>query len=301
MKNYYNKPIFPAGDPFILAYQDKYYLYATTENSRELEAANAFDTDIDGNDGIQVYESSDLVNWQNRGFCLKKEDVIGERWFWAPEVTYHNGKFYMVYSSEEHPAIAISDSPLGPFRQTEKKWLRKDKSIDGHIFIDDDGTAYLYYVRLDEGNRIFVARLSDSLTEIAEEYEQCLISANEPWETIDCNVAEGPFVLKHNGTYYLIYSCNHTRSKDYAVGYATSDSPLGPFEKYSANPILHKNGEIAGTGHNSFFYDLSRKQLLCAYHCHNNSSDNFKPRKFCFTTATFITAENGIDILACYL
>lgn len=297
MNYIFNKPLFSGADPFILSYKNNYYLYSTTENSRKLDALNAFDTAVGDADGIQVYESSDLVNWENKGFCLKKGDAIGERWFWAPEVIHRDGKFYMVYAADEHPAVAISDSPLGPFKQTEKKWLRNSPGIDGHIFIDDDGTAYLYYVRLDYGNRIFVAKLTDDLTEITQEYEDCLITATEPWETVDCLVAEGPSVLKHNGIYYLVYSCNHTRSKDYAVGYATSKSPLGPFKKYTGNPILHKNGDVVGTGHNSFFYDQNSKQLFCAYHCHNNSSDNFKPRQFCLTTAEFIENEPEDSIL----
>lgn len=293
MNEFFNKPLFAAGDPFVLTHNGKYYLYSTTENDKPLEAPNAFDTAHDGTDGIRVFESSDLINWENKGFCLKCGDVVGEKWFWAPEVTYYKGKFYMAYSSEERPAIAVSDSPLGPFKQTEKRWLRQDKSIDGHIFIDEDGAAYLYYVRLDRNNHIFVARLSDDLSEITEEYDECLIEATEKWELIDGRIAEGPFVMKHKGLYYLIYSCNHTRNKDYAVGYATSKSPFGPFVKYSGNPILSKRGDVFGTGHNSFFYDKDGKQLLCAYHCHNNFGDNFKPRQFCLTTAEFIEDNFG--------
>ena len=295
MNNDFKNPYLNGADPFVLTYGGKYYLYCTRQTNENLEA---FKTSTDGVDGFEVYESEDLKNWENKGFCLKKgEGVIGEKWFWAPEVTFYKGKFYISYSAEEHMAIAVADSPLGPFTQPEQKWLREGKSIDGHIFIDDNGEAYLFYVRLQGGNRIFVAKLSEDLLSITEEYEDCLIEAETPWETIDCKVAEGPFVLKHNGLYYLSYSCNHTRCKDYAVGYATSDSPTGPFKKYKENPILHGNDKICGLGHHAFAPTVDGTGFICSYHCHSDNPDNFKPRRVCFNTAEFKKADNGEDIL----
>lgn len=294
MKKVFENPIFYGADPFLLAHNGKYYVYCTTQND---ETLGAFVTSANDVDGFFVYESEDLVNWENKGYCLKSSDVIGNKWFWAPEIIYHNDKFYMVYTAEEHLAIAVADSPLGPFVQKEKRWLRDAKSIDGHFFIDDDGTPYLYYVRLGGGNRIFAARLSPDLLSIEEDFDTCLIEAEADWETIDCKVAEGPFVLKHKGLYYITYSCNHTRCEDYAVGYATSRSPLGPFKRYENNPILKKNDKFCGTGHHSFAYSLDGKQLICAYHCHSGRPDNYKPRRFCLSPAEFKEQSDGEDIL----
>ena len=64
------------------------------------------------------------------------------------------------------------------------------------------------------------------------------MKAEAPWELLQAKVAEGPSVLKKNGTYYLIYSANHYQNKGYGVGYATSKSPMGPWIKYSKNPLL---------------------------------------------------------------
>ena len=287
----------PGADPFVLLHEGKYYLYCTTENDKKLGQSNAFDTCVGDKDGIYVYESEDLVTWEKKGLCLNKEDVMGEKWFWAPEVLYHNGKFYMVYAAEEHMAVAVSDSPLGPFKQEEKKWLYEEKAIDGHMMVDDDGIVYLYYVRLYQGNKIYVAKLSEDLLGIEEMYETCLIEAQDEWETVDCSVTEGPFVLKHKGLYYLTYSANHTRCSEYAVGVAISDNPLGPFKKFKGNPILCKKGNLYGVGHHSFTTSKDGKTLICAYHCHNDNPDNFKPRKFCLNTAEFLEVKNGVDEL----
>ena len=296
MDNNFKNPMQTGADPFVLFYEGKYYMYSTTETGKVLVGANDFATETDEGDGIYVYVSNDMKSWEKHGYALKKGDSMGEKWFWAPEVLEYRGKFYMVYASEEHIAIARADHPLGPFKQEEKHWLREGKSIDGSFFVDDDGTVYLYYVRLDGQNRIYVVKMKDDLSGIEEEYENCLIAAEEPWETLDCLIAEGPFVLKHKGLYYLTYSCNHTRCIDYAIGYAVSKSPTGPFEKFAGNPILRRKGKLIGVGHHSFAR-AEDGTLMCAYHCHNINSSYFKPRMSCINTAEFVESENGNDTL----
>ena len=296
MDNNFKNPMQSGADPFVLYFEGKYYMYSTTETGKVLVGANDFSTDTDEGDGIYVYVSDDLKNWERRGYALKRGDSMGEKWFWAPEVLAYGGKFYMVYASEEHIAIACADHPLGPFKQENKRWLRESMAIDGSFLVDDDGTVYLYYVRLDGQNRIYVAKMKDDLSEIEYEYPDCLISATEPWETLDCLIAEGPFVLKHKDLYYLTYSCNHTRCIDYAVGYAVSKSPTGPFKKYEGNPIMIRKGGLIGVGHHSFF-KATDGTLMCAYHCHNVNSSYFKPRMSCINTAEFKEVEGENDRL----
>lgn len=280
-KGFYQNPLVEGADPFVLTHNGKYYLYATNAD-----------------DGYRVFVSDDMSKWEDKGYCLKKGDVKGEKWFWAPEVMEKDGKFYIVYSSEERIGVAVADSPLGPFTQKEKKFLSEKKAIDGHFFVDDDGTVYLYYVRLWNGNEIYMTKMSEDLQSIDEENEKFLLRADTEWELKDWEVTEGPFVLKHNGKYYLTYSANHTRCQDYAVGYAVSDSPYGPFVKYANNPILHKDikNEVYGTGHHSFTRSKDGKELVCVYHRHNNK-ENYQPRITCIDRASFEKDENGEDIL----
>jgi beta-xylosidase len=67
-----------------------------------------------------------------------------------------------------------------------------------------------------------------------------------------------------------MYSANYFGGKNYAVGYGTSKSPLGPFTKSDDNPILAKNvdkgGIVTGTGHNSVTYSPDGKEMFCVYH-----------------------------------
>ena len=64
-----------------------------------------------------------------------------------------------------------------------------------------------------------------------------------------CN--EGAFVVKHDGRYYMTYSANHTGFPHYGIGYATADTPLGPWVKAEENPIAATNVDIgvSGPGH----------------------------------------------------
>lgn len=250
--------VLPIADPYILFYNDTYYAYGTSRA-----------------DGFEVYSSKDLKSWERSSrLALSKEDSYGDKWFWAPEVYYveKDKKFYMFYSVEEHVCVATSDSPLGPFVQDEKKPIREEKGIDTSVFFDEDGKAYLYFVRFTNGNVIWCAELKDNLKEIKEETLTQCVEATEPWELVFGKVAEGPSIVKQDGLYYMLYSANDFRSQDYAVGYATSDSPFGPWRKSEKNPLLHKVEELVGTGHGAPFLDKAGRYRYI-FHAHKSQTE----------------------------
>jgi beta-xylosidase len=276
-------------DPTIFHFDKTYYLYGTVEGAA-------------GN-GFLVYTSSNLKSWKlndkNGGYALKKGDAFGNTGFWAPQVFIYNKKFYMAYVANENIAIAESDRPTGPFKQKQIQPLAAPvKQIDPFVFIDDDGKKYLYHVRLTNGNKIFVAEMTDDFSSIKTETLRECITATENWENTantSWPVTEGPSVLKHKGVYYLFYTANDFRNPDYAVGYATSNSPLGPWQKFSGNPVINKNmlGEN-GTGHGDFF--KKRKQYFYVFHTHN-SHTQVRPRKTAIIKVHFYKAKQGIDRL----
>lgn len=280
--NEFNNPIMVGPDPFILLHEGVYYLYLTR----------------DENVGYKVYTSEDLQNWEDRGYCLKKEDVAGEDRFWAPEVMYHNGKFYMAYTSTMHVGIAVSDSPLGPFRQEVKQFCNEnEKEIDGDFLVDDDGQVYLFFVRQEEkyGNSLWGAKMKDDMTGYIPETAKMLMYAMDgTWEKLEVSTLEGSFVIKHNGKYYMSYSANHTWGKHYAIGYAVAESPLGEYKRYEGNPILASNENANCPGHHCFTTTKDGKDLLCAYHTHY-SKEQVNPRVTCIDRAKFVEDPNGGD------
>lgn len=290
----YQNPVHPnIADPFILLHEGKYYLYGTTSHM----------------DGYKVFVSEDLIRWEDKGFCLKKGDVKGDVvlipgtensyfGFWAPEIIFYHGTFYMVYTVDDHLGIAVSKSPLGPFVQEKKAWIFEKNAIDGHFFVDDDDSVYLLY-RWREINRIAGVKMNADLLSVDESTTKILLKPGEfPWEEAEKGLIgiEGPFLLKHKGHYYLSYSANDCSSPYYSVGYAVSDSPLGEYKKFEGNPILQKNERVHGPGHHSFV-KTANGNLICVYHRHFSTTAPY-PRAACIDRAEFLpSADGGLDVL----
>jgi xylan 1,4-beta-xylosidase len=274
------KPILLA-DPTVFYHEGVYYLYGTGSNS---------------NTGFEVYTSNDLIKWEgpkgkNEGMALKKGDAYGDKGFWAPQVFHYNNRFYMAYTANENIAIAESESPLGPFVQQKIAKLDASvKQIDPYVFFDSDGKIYLYHVRLQEGNRLFVAELNKDLKSIKPETLKECITASDVWENtqnVSWPVAEGPTVLKINNRYYFFYSANDFRNPDYAVGYAVSETPYGPWKKSDSNPILcRKIIGVNGSGHGDFFIDKDGG-LMYVFHSHQ-SETSVSPRRTALIKADLV-------------
>ena len=84
---------------------------------------------------------------------------------------------------------------------------------------------------------------------------------------------EGSYLLKHNRKYYMTYSGNFFAGPDYAVGYATADTPLGPYTKAPENPTLERAAQVTGTGHNCMFRTTAGKLMIC-YHGRTEATGN---------------------------
>ena len=281
-QTYQNNLIADGADPDILYYNGYYYMYVTGT-------------------GYPVYRSADLDNWTLMGKSLPEVSWnINKQYMWAPDVEYINGKFYMAVSMGEAGfGIAVSDSPTGPFVCAgDMPFLTQ--TIDGHIFVDDDGKIYLYYTSWCNGRKYGiwgVEMQSDCLTP-KWETEKLIFTPTEPWEmTMDMGgVVEAPFMFKKDGVYYLVYSGSHYMA-DYAVGYATSKSPLEGFEKSKNNPILIGTADARGTGHCSIVTSPSGKMAM-VYHVHHSQS-SVHPRHIAIDAVRFVTSDNGYLLEVC--
>ena len=270
-------------DPTIFEYKGTYYLYGTKGNSA-----------IKG-EGFLVYTSTDLKTWSKPagatdGFAFKKGDGYGDKGFWAPQIFEQRGRFYMAYTANEEIAIATADSPLGPFKNDGKAIASDVRQIDPFIFFDN-GKAYMYHVRLDKGNRIFVAEMEDDLMAMKPATLKECITATLPWEDTEkvaWTVTEGPTVIKKDNLYYLIYSANDFRNKDYAVGYATAATPYGPWKKSYTPFISSQLLKFPGTGHGDIFYD-KKGNMYYVFHTHFSETE-VSPRK---TAMIPVVLKNG--------
>lgn len=217
-------------------------------------------------------------------FLLTPGESYGTAGFWAPQwIQADNGAWALAYTADEQTALAWSDRLTGPFRQDTLRPIDASaKNIDPFLFRDDDGRYYLYHVRFDHGNYIWVAQFDLQRGTLRPETLRRCLDKTEPWENTPAYpsvpIMEGPSVIKLDGVYYLFFSANHFMNIDYAVGYATSSSPLGPWEKHAGNPILSRHivGEN-GSGHGDLFRGKDGR-LYYVYHVHA-SDHEVSPRR----------------------
>ncbi|MDC7217677.1 MAG: glycoside hydrolase family 43 protein [Spirochaetales bacterium] len=265
-------------DPTIYVDSGKYYLTGTMGQRG-------------GPSGFSILESNDLKNWHSPAgstngvymIMTKGEQAYGERGFWAPQIFKVDDTYYLSYTANEQTVLAQSKSLLGPYKQKKVAPIDgSEKNIDSFVFKDEDGKYYLYHVRFNNGNFLWVAEFDMDKGKIKPETLTKCFDQSEDWEATpnfeSAPIMEGPTVFKLKDKYYLFYSANHFQNIDYAVGYAVADSPKGPWIKQKNSPIIHRSiVNENGSGHGDFFKGPD-EQLYYVYHVHF-SKDQVSPRK----------------------
>lgn len=222
------------GDPYVMRYNGKYYLYMSTR-----------DTQV----GVKCFSSRDLVLWEYEGMCTEEAVTRGA---YAPEVVYYNGKFYM-YSSPAGRGhyVFSSDNPTGPFVKISDNL---GFSIDGSVFIDNDGKWYFYHAD-DQGIIVHEMTAPNEISVVRIQVNAYM----DGW-------TEGPMVIQHDGKYYLTYTGNHVLSEGYRINYGVGNSPVN-FVPGDNNPILlHTVEDPVGIGHSSSVKGPDLDSYYIIYH-----------------------------------
>ncbi len=178
----------------------------------------------------------------------------------------------------------MADRPEGPFTDCRSPLFDNGWScIDAHIFVDGDGTPYLFFAKVGVIPSppkqylpciVYGVKLKSDLGGIDGEPTLCA-RADQTWELPEagrsrCN--EGAFVFKHGETYYMTYSANHYEEPIYGIGYASAKSPLGPWTKSAINPLVSRKPElgVSGPGHNCVLASRNGQELWMVYHAHED-------------------------------
>ena len=291
-------PIDKIGDPFVMRWNGKYYMYATS-----------------GFKGFYCWVSEDLNTWSKPIVCYEGGDrSFGNAMFWAPEVFEFDGRFYMYYTAhwkiyqqeQLRIGVAVADRPEGPFLDVHDQKPMFDFGygvLDADVLKDGD-KSYLYYStaganHIVDGNKesqIWVIELGQDHVSVKGE-PRLILKPEQDWEMRQPENHqywnEGPLVLKKDDRYYMMYSANFFASPYYGIGGATADSPWGPFEKYEENPILATSDRISGPGHNSVVQD-ENGNYYCVYHAHTHYDRPSGDRQVYITPMLF---QNGKILL----
>jgi len=237
-----------------------------------------------------VYSSEDMVNWEKGPQVLSSRDFCPYAFaygpadspmLWAPEVIYDpdSKRYYMYYTKCISIGVAVSDDPMGPFTDLGKI---VDWAIDGHVFRDDDGRMYFYYGKIHplqfwhSIEHIWVQPMVNATHLDRSQGPTEVLKPSQDWEFLNGGgpfrgVNEGPWMVKVETTYYLMYSGADAHSVHYALGYATATSPTGPFTKFESNPITVLGAQVYGPGHHAVWRD-DAGQHWCIYHVKEGDS-----------------------------
>jgi GH43 family beta-xylosidase len=253
-------------DPFVLRTDVGYIAYGTCPEP----------ADGDGGREFVVLTSSDLLTWRKHGGALEPADPALGTDYWAPEVAFADGRWWMFYSvghdvTGHHVRVAAADDPLGPFCDLGANLTPDERfAIDPHPFQDTDGRRYLFFARdvLEAerpGTHLAVAPL-DGMTRLGPVAE--VLRPYADWQiyernremygaVYDWHTLEGPSVVRRRDRYWLTYSGGAWTGDGYAVSWAVAESPLGPWRPAPATaaPLLRTSHDLLGPGHNSLTVD----------------------------------------------
>ena len=292
------------GDPYILKASDgKYYMvgtggvrdgfkmYSSTDLKTWKDEGRIYQGNTDGSWDVANFWAPELYEHQGKYYLFYSAD-------WQENPNHELENFRIV--------VAVSAVPTGPYTPLYNRPIFDPgyPIIDANLLFEN-GRVFLYYSRCCYKNPVESevaawARKRGLFEEIEESWVygvqmkpdfsgivgeprlllQPPFLMNDPqaeWESrsvtsgeVNRRWTEGSYIFKKNDTFYMMYSANFFGGKNYAVGYATSASPLGPFKKADNNPVLQKNveqgGIVTGTGHNSITFSLDGKHMLCVYH-----------------------------------
>ena len=198
------------------------------------------------NPGVRLLVSDDLINWRQHSWLIDAgklpPDCPYNGRFWAPEIHYIKGKFWLTVNSGKVTAedpkgmkthsiwLFVSDNVTGPYALVNGP-LTPQYNNDATLFEDEDGQTYLYC----SGNGLFQARIDLPSGKIIGSIQKFLDKKEPGYPEWMAGGIEGPFVIKRDGTYYMFFS---TWTRGYEVGLLKSKSPLGPWELASPEPIF---------------------------------------------------------------
>ena len=238
-------------DPFILPFENKYYLYKSNYGK-------------DGIIGFDVCISEDLQNFKEPvGVFRRTENFWATKDFWAPEVHYYNGSFYLFATckaDDKHRGTQIfkADSPLGPFKEHSDCAVTPHdmECLDGTLYVNEDGTPYIIFcnewTQVING-RMYYAELDSELKSIVGEPKLMFTAKDYPSVRAIIHggyVTDGPFLYRcKNNDLIMIWSSYG--EKGYFQGVLKSDNGEIDGKWIEQKPLFEENG-----GHGMLFKDF---------------------------------------------
>ncbi|KAI9171042.1 Extracellular endo-alpha-(1-_5)-L-arabinanase [Paramyrothecium foliicola] len=241
-------------------------------------------------DNVGLKTSTDRTNWRDAGSVFPNGApwttpfTKGVKNLWAPDLSYHNGQYYLYYS-----ASSFGSSKSATFLATSRtgasgSWTNQGivvesnensgyNAIDGNLIVDAQGRWWLSFgsfwsgIKIVELNPSTGKALNTNLVSIAAR-------PNNGGEL------EAPYIVRRGDYYYLWVSfdrCCRGADSTYRIMVGRSKSVTGPYVDRSGKAMMQgggtqmlaSHGNIHGPGHNAIFADNDGDVLV--YHYYNNA------------------------------
>lgn len=229
-------------DPSVCRANGKYYLVCSTMHFFP---------------SIPVFESEDLINWNQIGWCLTRksqinlEGVPSSGGIFAPTIRFYRGRFYVVTTddSRHRNFYVYTDNIYGEWSEPVEV---KQGGIDPSLFFEEEKVYFTSNGR-DKDNIPCIYQC-----EIDIDSGEKLTESRIIWKGSGGRLIEGPHLYKIGDYYYLLAAEGGTEY-GHMVTYARASSPYGPFIGYKNNPVLTNRNlgddEIQGIGHGDLLQD----------------------------------------------
>jgi hypothetical protein len=274
-------------DPHTIRVDDAWVLYGTRTAS-----------------DLEAWSSEDLATWSYEGVIWSPTPGAwnDHPTVWAPHVDATDDGFFLYYVANGRIGLATSDAAFGPFEDvgpepfvggghggvgdgtyTSEDYDVEDPddflgdaeeyAIDPFVYAAPDGALTLYFAALTPFSVIAAVPLADRRT-VGEAAPTVVLGPdpNVDWESLN---REAPWVYAEGDRVALMYSGNYWWTADYAIGTATSASPLGPFTRDDDEPWFASDparGAI-GPGHHSVAPGRRDDERLLFYHSKVDATD----------------------------
>jgi arabinan endo-1,5-alpha-L-arabinosidase len=223
--------------------------------------------------GVLLRSSSDGRHWRLRdtlpvpGWVM--EAVPGVRNIWAPDVSWHDGLWYLYYAAStfgsNNSVIGLMTSatldPSSPgYHWTDRGLVIRSRTgdtvnaIDPNLTVDRSGGAWLAYGSFWSGITMVRVELPSGKPLEANPVRYPLVDRHTP-----PNAVEAPFIIRHGDWYYLFASfdfCCQGVNSTYRTVVGRSRSITGPYLDRTGrsmlagggSPFLDARGSMRGPG-----------------------------------------------------
>ena len=198
--------------------------------------------------GVQIHHSRDLKNWQLVKRPLERVSQLDMKGnpdsggVWAPCLSYHDNKFWLIYSDikvvsgawkDGHNYLVTSDSIEGDW--SEPTYLNS-AGFDPSLYHDENSKKYLLNMVWDHrvNNHSFYGI---EMQEYCHENKKLIGTPKVIFKGTSHKLTEAPHIYKRNGYYYLLVAEGGTTYAHVAT-IARSQHIDGPYEVHPDNPLI---------------------------------------------------------------